>query len=1459
MAQTVRVAGYEFLGRVVTGDGTPVGTCFQVNPGVLVTAAHVVSEAGDAVRVGPVAGGPVQDATVERLDEVHDLAVLRTAHPLERSRSEFVPSDTLRADVAVSIAGFPTVEDGEHTYELLTSGGQWQGPALRDRVLWARVQADTVMPGMSGAPVLRESDRAVAGVVSGRYMSAGGRLAGAVWVARVEDLLPLLEGLASPAVDDGVPPGGLLDVVLTVSDTEVRVAGAGEHVTAPHSGVQPGLVNALYDVRRERGRPRAVVRDLVGSGEAAGVVSLRRAGQLMAESFLPLPVAQALSRVLHRAQRLHVPARIGIEAPGRWSLPWEALAEPVTGRPLVMHDLVSVYRKVPAAGSRSGPVAGPLRIVVAIASPETGGGPLLDYERELGSVLDAVHRAYRSRAVVRIVPFATTAAIRAILDEDTTHVLHLSAHGSPGILHLEDEQGNARDITADELVREAIPEGRMPRVISLAACYTDAEGEDEGGSFAAQLAERGVGAVLATQTSVTDVYATRLFARVYAELAGARSPDVVAAVAQARRAVQRELAADVQPIAQLVAGMDEWSVVSVLTGSPSVTVVDGDAPAEPRAEVVSDLGGLLARPVGQFVGRRHAQRTLPTLLSGAETSGVLLHGIGGIGKTTLSAEIVRRMLDLSPDWRLATVYGEITVDDVLRAVAGAARRDLMRRQQLTGDRAVAVQAAERVDLPWRERFALLREVVLVDTAVLLVVDNFEDNLVRDQGWSTKDTALADLLATWLANPGRSRLLITCRYRFVVATDQLHTYQVPPLSLAETRKLLWSLPRLDRYTTELEAQEQIWRTVGGHPRALEYLDALLPDDQGKAVGRGRFDDITRRLRSAIKQRLGPAETSAWLAQERTLDAALADTVTLAAEDVLLTAHLAHLADIPDAVRLLAGISVYREPVDVNGLLFQVGTPNPDVVDRRQTAGQIMTFLAQHQLKREQIADAAGGNSPLSAPDRERLVRLLEDLNQLPRPPFSPPDDLAGLVEQLVATSLVTEVNDGRVVMHRWTATELQKNWNTGRAPHKALELVTDAHRAAAAYWQWRVDVWPQDQASVLHDLQEARHHLLAGGDTEPASDVTELICGQLHTWGAWDHETSLIHDILRRLEPGSPHRGVWHHQLGVLAQTRGDYEEAERHYEQSLAIAEEFGNQDGAASCYHHLGLSAQMQGDYDEAERRYHQALTLKEKSGDRANVFRTYGQLGVLAQDRGDYIEAERRLQQTLTIAEELGDQESVATTYHQLGMLAQRRGDYDEAERRYQQSLAIAEEFGDRANAAYTYGQLGNLAQLRGDDIEAARRYQQTLTVAEELGDRASAATGYHQLGTLAHYRGDHAEAERRYQQALTIKEEIGNRVGAATTLSQLGNLRADTGDLLEAVTFHCRALVIRFGLELPETGNNIDRLVELSAHLDENSFMETASTILDPPLLGVLRAVRTASNTDKKEPTAARLPQS
>ena len=126
--------------------------------------------------------------------------------------------------------------------------------------------------------------------------------------------------------------------------------------------------------------------------------------------------------------------------------------------------------------------------MVAIAAPEDSTGGLVDYERHLRSVIAAVRSARQDAAEVRVVPFATTAAIRAELDRGPTHVLHLYCHGRPGQLELEDDSGSARLVGAADFAAEAIPPGAMPPVISLSACYTDTAAAADAPSFAAVLA-----------------------------------------------------------------------------------------------------------------------------------------------------------------------------------------------------------------------------------------------------------------------------------------------------------------------------------------------------------------------------------------------------------------------------------------------------------------------------------------------------------------------------------------------------------------------------------------------------------------------------------------------------------------------------------------------------------------------------------------------------------------------------------------------------------------------------------------------------------------------------------------------------------------------------------------------------------------------------------------------------------
>ncbi|MDJ0346186.1 trypsin-like peptidase domain-containing protein [Streptomyces sp. H10-C2] len=237
MTRDLRIPG--FLGRILDLDGAAVGTCFQVAPRIVVTACHVLADLGcDRIgaRVASDAlngsAAPAQ-AEVVAVDAARDLAALRRAAPLRGTVAGLAHTDTVTLLTDVVVTGVSAVDDPGHDYRHLDATGTWQGGTVRDtHVALGRLASSSVVPGMSGAPVLRLSDNLVVGVVSARYNSADGWLRDSVWVARIEDLAQLL------ATIPGVAVGPRL--VLADEVTSVLSVRAVDSARPLHSARPPG-------------------------------------------------------------------------------------------------------------------------------------------------------------------------------------------------------------------------------------------------------------------------------------------------------------------------------------------------------------------------------------------------------------------------------------------------------------------------------------------------------------------------------------------------------------------------------------------------------------------------------------------------------------------------------------------------------------------------------------------------------------------------------------------------------------------------------------------------------------------------------------------------------------------------------------------------------------------------------------------------------------------------------------------------------------------------------------------------------------------------------------------------------------------------------------------------------------------------------------------------------------------
>ncbi len=1135
-------------------------------------------------------------------------------------------------------------------------------------------------------------------------------------------------------------------------------------------------------------------------------------------------------------------------------LPWETLQVPepsgdiaeAGGSPLALHRNVALYRQLGGPGtSPAHMVKGPLRLLVAIASPEAGGGELLDYEDELARIVAAVESARKGQAYVRVLNEGSLAAVSAALREDPEgfHVLHLSCHARPGELILETADGEADPVSAERLLEEGVPAGADLPMVVLSGCSTglgarqvrldpdaavaaqsamgqqhlapeEGAGEAVLASFAAGLVDAGVPQVLAMQATVTDRYATQVCAGFYRRLATDATPDPLLALAEVRRAAERERQA--LPAGSPERGPAEWATPTLTARGLRLPLFSRREPFgevhRPQPRVLAE--GVVVREVGEFVGRRRETREARRALGG-QKAGLVLHGIGGVGKSTLAAEVLRSLGDDAG--LVVSKAGQLSVDDVLREVGARLHRAA---SPADGGEGLAQAGLDlrAANVEWADRWRRLAEEILPVLPMVVLLDNFEDNLQADDGgWQVRDPELAALLAGWAARPGRSRLIFTSRYPFALpgrAERRLAGLHLGPLSAAETKKLIWRLPGLDALSTE--DKDRAYRNVGGHPRTLEYLDALLRG------GKARFDDVALRMEDRLRAR-GIDDPAAWLAAPgRDLNANLAEAVTLSVDDVLLSGLLERLSATPVAAALVIGASVYRVPVDDTALVFQVGEQTTRPADSERTAriGHVQQAIA---AARERSADGQislddAGLSP------EEYARYEADLAEERRPPVEAPAGLLAAVDAARGAGLLAPVSRGDQAplhfVHRWTAGAIAK-LHPGAA--------NEGHRRAAAFWHWRVDCIPQSPQDDVDQLLEARYHHHAAGQAAEAVAATEQAVERLETWGQYGRGAELCRETLGWLTPGSQGAAVFHHWLGVLSQDRGDYDDAERLYRQAVEIFERLDDQVGMSAGYHHLGSLAQNRGDYDAAERLYRRALETFERLGDQARMSAGYGQLGNLAQDRGDYDAAERSHRRALEISESLGDREFMAKSYHQLGRLAQLRGDYADAEPLCRRALEIEERLGDQAGMARSYGELGIVAVRRGNYDDAERLHRQALEISERVGDQAVMAAAHHHLGILAQLREDYEAAGRSYRRALVIEERLGDQAGMAASYRVLAVLSEALGNLDESVAYQVVAFAIRTRIGMP-AAEEAQTLAGLRRRLGNDRFRAALPSGLD-----------------------------
>jgi tetratricopeptide (TPR) repeat protein len=1016
-------------------------------------------------------------------------------------------------------------------------------------------------------------------------------------------------------------------------------------------------------------------------------------------------------------------------SPTEWALlhaPWELLADE---RGHLAADGLLQF----APARRLGPVQTPpplddarLGLAFMAAAPE--GVSELDYEDEEAAILNAVGTTQLDLLVEE--SGEAEALGQRLVEASGLPVLHLSCHGHPAwratpaatprpVLILEDGAGGAQPTTAAELLRALRP--AMPRLLFLSACSSAAATSQadphaglppardhkaaDGGpampapqtathSLTSALIAAGLPAIIGWDGPVADTAATRFAAALYGRLA--QREGLALAVAEARRRLLEAHEDTVRcnwHLARLWVGPKGHEAAPLVAGTRARSLLPADYLPEELLRKKDLLGN--AVPVAShamFVGRRRELQQALRHLKGQAHAGVLITGMGRLGKSSLAARIANRC---RADLALAVLHGRFGIDDLLARLAEVLEdypraRDLVRAGQarvrsalLTGEEG-ALQAlgdllTDLLHGPCRQRDE-------AGPALLLLLDDFEQLLAETAGVRPLQARYVGLIATILRafDPLRtaSRLLVTSRFPFRLGpagddpAERLARLELASFNDTAERKLTLHQQTLAR---------------GQHISALDAREALLPRARAAACGNpGLLDLLGARLLLNPVVPLAEAEAALEQMEEYLAGGDLPETEQLRQQlEAIAVQTLLELAG--SAGRdLLRALTLFQLPV-------------PEAITAR-LAAEVGGDL--------QALRALGLIEPGADPVRsgESGVRI-SPLAAARLPPLAPTE--AAALASAVAHPLFAAW--GGDAGARPAAAELQLAHLALPAKDAALAarcganaieaLETDSYPGAAALGTDLISLLQDTETPAPPRLLAAAARVIqAAGDGATAAALLQKGMATLE----------------RSAETSDP-MGAGHlfmQQADRLVRT-GDLEGAAALFEKAATFADKAGNTISVAIARGRIADILEARGQLDEALRiRTEEQLPVYERLGDVRSKAITQGQIADILQARGQLDEALRiRTEEQLPVYERLGDVREKAITQGKIADILYRRGELDEALRiRTEEQLPVYERLGDVQSLLVCRAEIALSLMKRG---EAEDRASANALLCLALGD--------------------------------------------------------------------------------------------------------------------------------------------
>ena len=997
------------------------------------------------------------------------------------------------------------------------------------------------------------------------------------------------------------------------------------------------------------------------------------------------------------------------EVPRALSLPWELLHDEQGFLVLRTRHPVSILRRLPQreAAVLTTAFDPPLRILLVTARPHGAG--FMDPRGLARELLDEVQSQVDVGAVdIEFLRPPTRAALRERLKDEKrpVHVLHFDGHGifegpidprnslnkiggEQGKLAFEDADGKLDLVKAEDLAQILLDSG--VRLAVLDACQS-AMGSSENAfsSVATRLIQSGVDAVVAMSASVLVASSTRFFETFYRELAaGTFAPSAQERARQAlyddprRHLMSRRRDEEGRPVELRDWWLPHYYQQRPLELRPTRPSRKLNLPLESPERLNKEMP---TEPRYGFTGRSYELLQIERYLLHGKL--VVIHGFGGNGKTALARE--------SADWltRTQMYHGACFVSFEHGGDSG----------MLLSALGNFMGVYDGNYNPNDSKVALARlKIALKEKPTLVIADNLESILPNGEAplEAAVRTQLWDVLLE-LSKMGAGVLLTSRdiafdgkleRGKYVAHLALGGLWPEDAYTLAST--LLNDLG-IDRAKAPYAELRDLLKELDYHPLSIQLV---LPALDEYPIEKIRTDFATL---------LSKFEDDTETGRNRSLLASLDYSLRRLSQEQR---------------NLLPRLAVFEGGASEALLLAITEIPKDEWANLRQALEQAALLRAEHI--HEGVSVPYLRFHPVLAP----YIRS------------QPGADDAALRERYarqyygLADYLYIEDNRNPQPVRVLVQKELP---NLRRALKLLLEAgeVDDASRMANSIALFLACFGLQRELDEMRRRVDevAARSRQDGGLTsaeylrESGLGEDELAKGDLQT--AYMRFTRLLGRIAALPEGTSLGRGSYEHCTTLQRLARclgrgGQPAAAETQLNEALAIINKLIIQQPEDQDYIReqgglfidLGDVLTNQGQYQRAQKSYEEALEIAKKQRESRPQAVALGQLGLLALMQKEYPKAQSRYTEALSISHTLNEPKVQAVIWHQLGLLAEDLKEWTEAERCYRESLAIEERLGNASGAAMTCSNLANVAISAGRPAEAEGWYKRALELFEQV----------------------------------------------------------------------------------------------------------------------------------------------